>query len=844
MLTFSDKEHLFFLLAQKTTVLTPNNRLSDAIIEQYVTKCNKPTLEKPKCMPYRVALVKAYEQLHFTNPEQNHPILINSTQCKYLWRKIIQADTYITYSEGLLEAVLSAWERCQLWQLNSDDPCFHYTEQTRHFQKWWQLFDEQLQQKHLIHEFQLIPYLIKNYSCLFHQNIVWVCFDDFTPQQVRLQEYLSHKGFTQYRYDLGEKLSQTLVFAAQDNLEEYQHLIAWLQTKIEEGKQRIGVVVPNLEEEYHPLKRILAQHFDPSIYNISLGQPLSQFPMVSHALCWLNIDDSYLTPHEVGLLLQSPYISGSKEEFLARSDYLQEGNLLENHWISFKALREDLHAHSPKLASLLSQLNPYPQEASIQEWILFFQHRLAILGFPGDYTLSSGNYQCLNRFIAIFDELRQFALLGARFTKLEALEAVKFLTENTIFQAQKTNAPIQISGLLEASGCEFDNLWVMGLTDQCLPQKVHLSAFIPPHLQRELGMPHSLPERELQFAKLMLHRLQRSAQHVVFSYPLLQADTPNLPCSLIMDFPDFQPYQIPHEVKKSSALSLDEEIFEIPVLPYEQIPGGTAILSNQAKCPFKAFAEHRLRAKTSLTTKDGIDNKERGRILHQVMELLWKRLENQNNLLHLAPDILEEHINHAIYATLQWLNKEKNDALTDSLQEVEYLRLKRLVQHCLEWEKQRPPFKVLALEQDYELQLAGMNFKVRIDRLDQVEDKKWVIDYKSTLPASKPWNEERPKESQLLLYALLDDQINTLLLLQLKSGKISCMGISEEKYNINGISPIKKEETWDGCITSWQMKLNELATEFQEGVCIPNPAQASICQQCDYQNLCRFQGEE
>lgn len=97
-------------------------------------------------MPYRVALVKAYEQLNFINPEQDHPILVNNTQCQYLWRKIIQAEADITYSEGLLQAVLSAWERCQLWQLNSEDSCFHYTAQTRQFQKWWQLFDEQLQQ--------------------------------------------------------------------------------------------------------------------------------------------------------------------------------------------------------------------------------------------------------------------------------------------------------------------------------------------------------------------------------------------------------------------------------------------------------------------------------------------------------------------------------------------------------------------------------------------------------------------------------------------------------------------------------------------------------------------------
>ncbi len=71
-----------------------------------------------------------------------------------------------------------------------------------------------------------------------------------------------------------------------------------------------------------------------------------------------------------------------------------------------------------------------------------------------------------------FDELMQLAVLDAHLTQVEALEALQHLVNQTIFQAQKTTAPIQISGLLEASGCEFDSLWIMGLTDQCLPQKV------------------------------------------------------------------------------------------------------------------------------------------------------------------------------------------------------------------------------------------------------------------------------------------------------------------------------------------------------------------------------------
>ncbi|WP_454781949.1 PD-(D/E)XK nuclease family protein [Legionella sp. WA2022007384] len=841
--TFTDKEHLFFRLAQNNTVLTPNNRLSEAILQQYFAQCKKQTIEKPRCMPFSVALVKAYEQLNCINPHSSHPTLLNSSQCQYLWRKTIQSELNITYSDGLLQSVISAWERCQLWQISMDDPTFHYTTQTQQFQKWWQLFDKQLKQLHLITEYQLIPYLLNADSSFFSQDIVWVCFDDFTPQQILLQEHLANKGFAQYQYDLAEKLSNTKIFAAKDSKEEYQQLMSWLHLKIQEGNQRIAVVVPNLERESPSLQRMLAHHFDPSVFNISLGQSLSNFPLVAHALCWLSLDATHLSSHQAGLLLQSPYLGDSKEEFIARSEYLQDGVLLENHSIPLSNLIKELHRYAPSLANLLDNLTPYPCEATVQEWIHLFQKRLNTLGFPGDYTLSSENYQCLNRFIAVFDELRQFALLKPSFTKADALETIRHLTDNTIFQAQKTNAPIQISGLLEASGCEFDSLWFMGLTDQCLPQKVQLSAFIPPPLQRQLCMPHSLPARELQFAYQILQRLQRGANSIVFSYAQLQGDTPNLPCSLITHLPNFEPLPTHYESINLSELMTIEEGFNIPVLPEEKIHGGTAILSNQAKCPFKAFAEHRLRAKTFLQTRDGLDNKERGQIIHKVMELLWQKLESQYKLLHLADELLQQHIDEAIHAALALLKNQDCDSI-DSLRDVEYTRLKRLVQTCLEWEKQRTPFTVEALEQSYEINLAGLDFQVRVDRLDKVEEKKWVIDYKSTLPSSKPWNEERPKESQLLLYALLDEQINTLLLLQLKTGKISCSGFSEEKQSISGITSLKKEETWEEYRDIWQKQLTDLATEFQEGYCAPQPVHITICQQCDFQSLCRFQIEE
>lgn len=844
MYVFHNKEHLFALLAEGATAITPNNRLSESLLKQYFSHYHHKTLDKPICLPYGVALTKAYEHLLITDHQTAHPILLNKTQCQHLWREIIKSHADITYSEGLLDSVISAWEHCQLWQIDPEHPAFYYTPQTKQFQQWWQFFNKQLKQQNLIAECQLIPYLIKAKNVLLSQPTVWVSFDDFTPQQQLLQQHMNDHGLQQYAYDLIENSITPQLFSAQDDKEEYQQLMAWLRAKIHEGHQRIGIVIPDLQQKSQTIQRILTEHFDSAQFNLSLGQSLNEFPLVAHALCWLNLDAMYLTTQQMELFLQSPYLGGAQEEFLARSEYLQDGMLMQEQSIALHSLSRELELSAPKLARLLAQITSYPQEATIHEWIRLFQERLNRIGFPGDYGLNSENYQCFNRFVLLFDELRQLAVLNTSLNKTQMLEALQHLTENTIFQAQKTNAPIQISGLLEASGCEFDSLWVMGLTDQCLPQKVHLSAFIPPQLQRELQMPHSLPARELQFAKQTLQRLQNSSNDVVFSYAQLQGDSPNLPCSLITKLSAFAPQTLEIAAMQTTELLSIEELYQVPIKPEERISGGTALLANQAKCPFKAFAEHRLRAKASSQTADGLDAKERGQIIHKVMELLWQKLGNQQKLFNLDSQILEQHIEQAIQLALAPLEQQHSASFPASIQEVEYIRLKRLTMACLEWEKQRAPFSVAALEQSYTINLAGLDFQVRVDRLDQVADKKWVIDYKSSLPSSRPWNEERPKEPQLLLYALLDTQINALLFMQLKTGKISCSGFSEEKQGISGLSSLKKEETWDDYRGNWQEQLSSLATELQQGHCPPQPVQLTICQQCDFQNLCRFQANE
>ena len=298
---------------------------------------------------------------------------------------------------------------------------------------------------------------------------------------------------------------------------------------------------------------------------------------------------------------------------------------------------------------------------------------------------------------------------------------------------------------------------------------------------------------------------------------------------------------LPTEHATSCLISYNEH-YTLPLTATEPVRGGTALLANQAKCPFRAFATHRLTASPGPAIADGPDASERGQMIHRIMELLWKQLGSQRNLLLLTPEELHQRIENAILQALTPLINEGRHSFPRLIQEVEISRLHRLVNASLNWDKQRPPFVVEAVEQTFTIQLAGIDFKVRVDRLDRVEaDKQWVIDYKSSVPIIKPWNEERPEAPQLLLYALLDDSINALLFVQLKAGRMTCSGLSEDNLPIQGISTLKKGENWPDRRQLWHQQLTELANEFSTGHCPPQPNRPSTCQHCDFPNLCRIQ---
>ena len=75
-----------------------------------------------------------------------------------------------------------------------------------------------------------------------------------------------------------------------------------------------------------------------------------------------------------------------------------------------------------------------------------------------------------------------------------------------------------------------------------------------------------------------------------------------------------------------------------------------------------------------------------------------------------------------------------------------------------EWlalEKKRPPFQVIEQETERSLELSGLRLRLKIDRIDQLEDGgQLLIDYKTGMTSIQDWLTERLRQPQLPLYAL------------------------------------------------------------------------------------------
>src|SRR5690606_35699294 len=139
----------------------------------------------------------------------------------------------------------------------------------------------------------------------------------------------------------------------------------------------------------------------------------------------------------------------------------------------------------------------WPLQADAVEWAGFFRRALQGLGFPGQGALDSVQYQQLEAFEACLQHfVRQSPVLNA-LSAGSALAVLMQLATETLFQPRRDpSARLDVLGLLEAEGGQWDAVWVLGLTDDVLPALPRPNPLVPVAALRRAGAPRATPERE------------------------------------------------------------------------------------------------------------------------------------------------------------------------------------------------------------------------------------------------------------------------------------------------------------------------------------------------------------
>src|SRR5439155_20425018 len=160
---------------------------------------------------------------------------------------------------------------------------------------------------------------------------------------------------------------------------------------------------------------------------------------------------------------------------------------------------------------------PLHGRAPAQEWARRCTTVLDAPGFPGERGLDAEEYQALARWREALAELATLGSVAPSWSAGEARSRLQRLCTEAIFQPASGEAPIQVLGVLESAGLEFDHLWVTGLTEEAWPLPARPHAFIPPALQRRAGIPQALPETSLTVDRALTQRWRHAPGEVVFT---------------------------------------------------------------------------------------------------------------------------------------------------------------------------------------------------------------------------------------------------------------------------------------------------------------------------------------
>lgn len=871
-------------LATGTRVVTPNNRLARALSARHdaaMVRSGKTGWTAGRVLPWDTWLGQLWQEAidgGVATRRRLAPI-----EASYLWRRIIDDDPAmpdaIIDSGGLADLAGEAWTLVHAWGVSGwswrawrDSAQAPAGSDVHAFTRWAERYRRELDAREACDDAMLADALAgcaESMRGWRGERVLLAGFLELTPQQERLCTALRTAGMEVVRAaepDAPVRVQQVVAATVRD---EVVLALRWAREHaLRTPEATIGIAINGLAARRDEVRALAEDILCPALqlpghveagrpYDLSLGAPLGEAPIVAAALGWLGLAHGRLDRAAAAALFRSPYGPG---RWVARAalerTWLEAGRVDIFRDEAARALTRVDAAAGAKLAAALAA-SDLSRPHTAREWVARWRAFLGGCGWPGEAPLAGAAYEGREALARMLDDFVRLDALGMRLAPGEALALLRDQAAARVFQPQGGGGPVLLLGLLEAASLHFDALWVAGLSGQEWPPAPRPNPLLPLAWQRERGVPRSSAARECAFATRVTERLRAGAPDVVLSAPAVLANATVRPTALVTGpWPTSLAAPGDDTAHQLATAGVLESIVDgrAPALGPGPARGGVGAIAAQADCPFMATAQYRLRADPWPIPTAGLSHLERGQIVHALMASFWHAVGSHAGLLALTASGLRDHLDAAAAMALRVVPPARWEALPPVLAAVERERLPSLAAEWIETvERPRPDFRVERIEARGSIELANLVFSVALDRVDALVDGSVaIVDYKTgNVDSPKTWFADRPRSPQLGVYLLAlrgeapPVPVRAVAYGCLKPGAIGVAGYAADHAQWPALSDAARSEDpagWAGIEAFFATQLPIIAAEIRDGIATvtPRPAPNEPCRRCARQALCRI----